>query len=106
MVGKQELRQQLNMDRTRPAVLIVGGGEGIGRVYDIAREIAQRVPQAQLIVVAGRNKELKQRLETVRGNLRAHGFVHNMPELMGAADILTHKRGPGTIMRHSLPGCQ
>ncbi|MCA9959131.1 MAG: glycosyltransferase [Anaerolineales bacterium] len=103
---KQELRQQLNMDRTRPAVLIVGGGEGIGRVYDIAREIAQRVPQAQLIVVAGRNKELKQRLENVAWEIPAHifGFVHNMPELMGAADILITKGGPGTISEAFIAG--
>ncbi|MCA9975497.1 MAG: glycosyltransferase, partial [Anaerolineales bacterium] len=75
-------------------------------MYDIAREIAQRVPQAQLIVVAGRNKELKQRLENVAWEIPAHifGFVHNMPELMGAADILITKGGPGTISEAFIAG--
>lgn len=103
---KQQLRQQLGMDMTRPAILIVGGGEGIGRVYDIARAVAQRVPQAQLVIVAGRNKELKQQLESVVWEIPAHihGFVNNMPELMGAADILITKGGPGTISEAFIAG--
>lgn len=96
---KVALRQQLDLPTNRPAALLMGGGEGIGRVYDIARAIAQQVDQAQLLIVAGRNKELKAQLEATAWEIptRIYGFVDFVPELMGAADVLITKAGPGTL---------
>lgn len=98
--------RQLGLEGERPCILIVGGGEGIGRVYEIAREIAQTAKQAQLIIVAGRNKQLKQKLEAVDWEIptKVYGFVQNMPELMGASDILVTKAGPGTISEAFIAG--
>lgn len=100
------LRERLGLDGERPCILIVGGGEGIGRVYDIARAIARSTVQAQLIIVAGRNKQLKKKLAAVTWEIptQIHGFVQNMPELMGAADILVTKAGPGTISEAFIAG--
>ncbi|MCB9419340.1 MAG: glycosyltransferase [Ardenticatenaceae bacterium] len=100
------LRARLDLDGERPCILIVGGGEGIGRVYDIARSVAQTVEQAQLIIVAGRNKHLKQKLEAIIWEIptQVYGFVQNMSELMGAADILVTKAGPGTISEAFIAG--
>ncbi|MBN1220752.1 MAG: glycosyltransferase [Anaerolineae bacterium] len=96
---KVHLRRKLGLDPNRPVVLLVGGGEGYGPVFDIARCIARRVTQAQLMIVAGRNKLLRRKLETVRWEITTtiFGFVDNMPELMGAADIFITKAGPGSI---------
>jgi 1,2-diacylglycerol 3-beta-galactosyltransferase len=96
---KHELRRRLNMDLDRPGVLIVGGGDGVGPMYEIARAIATRVPNAQLLVVAGRNSALKRKLESTLWEIPTHifGFVDNMPELMGASDLLITKAGPGTL---------
>jgi 1,2-diacylglycerol 3-beta-galactosyltransferase len=104
--GKATFRERLGLDGERPCILIIGGGEGIGRVYDIARAIAQTTDQAQLIIVAGRNKHLKQKLEAVAWGIptQVYGFVTNMPELMGAADILVTKAGPGTISEAFIAG--
>lgn len=104
--SKAATRQQLGMHPQRPAILIVGGGDGIGRVYDIARTIASHIPQAQLLIVAGRNKALKQKLESVTWELPTHilGFVDNMPDLMTAADILVTKAGPGTLSEAFISG--
>jgi 1,2-diacylglycerol 3-beta-galactosyltransferase len=103
---KGEGRKGVELDGERPCILIVGGGEGIGRVYDIARAIAQKVAQAQLIIVAGRNKHLKQKLEATAWEIptQVYGFVTNMPELMGAADILVTKAGPGTLSEAFISG--
>jgi 1,2-diacylglycerol 3-beta-galactosyltransferase len=103
---KQVLREQLKLVAERPCILIVGGGEGIGRVYEIARTIARMTAQAQLVIVAGRNKHLKQKLGNVAWEIptQVHGFVENMPELMGAADILVTKAGPGTISEAFIAG--
>jgi 1,2-diacylglycerol 3-beta-galactosyltransferase len=96
---KQAIRRKLGLDLNRPAVMVMGGGEGFGRIFEIARAVAQTVPQSQLLIVSGRNKGLKARLEAVAWEIPTcvYGFVHNMPELMRAADILITKAGPGTI---------
>lgn len=96
---KTDLRRKLGLDLERPAVLLVGGSEGYGPVFEIARCIAQRVPQAQLVIVAGHNKLLRKKLETVHWEIPTivSGFVENMPELMGAADVFITKAGPGSI---------
>lgn len=103
---KTALRKKLGLDLERQAVLVVGGGEGFGPVFEIARAIARQVPQAQLLVVTGRNSALKQKLQTVHWEIpaRIYGFVTNMPELMAAADVLVTKAGPGTISEAFIAG--
>jgi 1,2-diacylglycerol 3-beta-galactosyltransferase len=103
---KKRIREALGLELTRRTVLIVGGGEGSGRVFEIARAIAQTVPQAQLLVVSGRNRTLKEKLEAASWEIptRIYGFVDNMPELMTAADILVTKAGPGTISEAFIAG--
>jgi 1,2-diacylglycerol 3-beta-galactosyltransferase len=96
---KRELRRRLNIDLDRPTVLIVGGGDGVGPLYETARAIATRVHNAQLLVVAGRNPTLRRKLESTLWEIPTHvfGFVDNMPELMRASDLLITKAGPGTL---------
>lgn len=103
---KAALRGKLGLDLNRPVVLIAGGGEGFGPIYDITRTVAGQVSQAQLLVVCGRNKELKARLEAIDWPAPTHifGFVTNMPELMSAADILISKAGPGMISEAFIAG--
>jgi len=103
---KKSVRQKLGLDLNRPAVMIMGGGEGFGRVYDIARAVAGSVPQAQLLIISGRNKPLKAQLEAANWEIptRIYGFVDNVPELMGAADVLITKAGPGTISEAFVAG--
>ena len=93
------LRGKLGLDRNRPTVLVVGGGEGMGPVYQTARAIAIEVPNAQLIVVSGRNAGLKQKLDKTSWEIptQIYGFVTHMAELMGASDVLVTKAGPGTL---------
>lgn len=92
-------RHRLGLEVERPAVLITGGGEGDEQMYQVVLHLARSIPQAQLLVVAGRNETLKEKLERHPWEIpiRIYGFVNNMPELMSAADILLTKAGPGTI---------
>ncbi len=91
-------RRRLGLADGRRTILLMGGGDGVGRVYEVARTLAQ-VPHAQLLIVAGRNRTLKERLERVHWEIptRIYGFVDNIPDLMGAADVLVTKAGPGTL---------
>jgi len=62
------------MDPDLPAVLLIGGGEGMGPVEATARALAKRLggpgagnagPIGQLVIVCGRNKKLKEKLEAI-----------------------------------------
>lgn len=103
---KIALRQKLGLQIDQQTILLVSGGEGTGRVYEIAREISRNVRQAQLLIVTGRNQKLKRRLEETSWRIPTHiyGFVDNMPELMSAADVLITKAGPGTISEAFIAG--
>jgi len=103
---KHALRRRLNLDLQRPCALIVGGGDGVGPIYEIARAIATTASDVQLIVVAGRNVALRRRLECTTWEIptRVCGFVNNMPELMGASDLLITKAGPGTLAEAFIAG--
>ena len=101
---KPVLRQALGMHADLPAVLLVGGGEGFGRVADIAAQLAVRLREkgkaiGQLVVICGRNRKLVEKLNAQHWPvpMQVHGFVDNMPEWMTATDCIITKAGPGTI---------
>ncbi|MBC7237002.1 MAG: glycosyltransferase [Chloroflexi bacterium] len=96
---KAALRTRLGLDPERPCVLIVGGGDGVGPMYETACAFNKMLDTVQLIVIAGHNEALKRSLHEIEWQVSAqiHGFVHNMPELMQASDLLVTKAGPGTL---------
>jgi 1,2-diacylglycerol 3-beta-galactosyltransferase len=93
------LRAQLGWPLDRPLVLLVGGGEGMGPLFETARAIARSGTNAALAIVAGRNESLRRRLEQVAWEVptRVYGFEQRMPEMMRAATLLVTKAGPSTI---------
>ncbi len=101
-----ELRRSLGWGLDRPVVLLVGGGEGMGPLEQTAQALAQARLPISLVVIAGRNAGLKQRLETTRWPMPVYvyGFVRAMPDFMRAADILLTKAGPGTICEALIAG--
>lgn len=96
---RQELRRQLGWPEDLPMAVLVGGGEGMGPLEPTAHAIAEARLKMGLVVIAGRNQKLRQRLEAYPWPIPTYiyGFVRNMPDFMGAADILVTKAGPGTI---------
>lgn len=104
--GKAEARQQLGWQPDLPAVLLVGGGEGMGPIYKTARAINDRRLKCQLIVVAGHNKQLKADLEADDWNQPTiiYPFVKDMPTVMAATDVLVTKAGPATITEATIAG--
>lgn len=93
------LRTALGWPQDLPTILLVGGGEGMGPLEKTALAIAEARLPASLVVVAGRNQGLKERLEAQSWPMptRIYGFVREMPDFMRASDILVTKAGPGTI---------
>ncbi len=94
-----EVRRQLGWPVEIPMGVLVGGGEGMGPLEEIAQAVANSGLKMGLAVVAGRNQKLKERLEARHWPIPMfiYGFVRNMPDFMSAADVLLTKAGPGTV---------
>jgi 1,2-diacylglycerol 3-beta-galactosyltransferase len=106
LTDKASARRELGWDPELPAVLMVGGGEGMGPLFRTARAINDLNLKCQLVIIAGRNAGLKEKLEESEWNQPTHvyGFVQNMPVLMAAADVLVTKAGPATISEACIAG--
>ena len=93
-----QARENLGLDPDRFTLLVVGGAEGVGKIGRVVRVARQACPDAQVLVVCGRNRVLYRRLAAQADPLmRVYGFVENIWELMAAADVILTKAGPMTI---------
>lgn len=110
---KDELRKELGMDEDLPAVLLMGGGEGMGPIEATARALGNSLydenlgePVGQVLVICGRNKKLASRLLSIDWKIpvQVKGFVTKMEECMGACDCIITKAGPGTIAEAMIRG--
>ncbi len=92
-------RARLGWPQDLPVVVLVGGSEGMGPLKKTARAIARAGLSMALVVIAGRNQELKKDLEETNWPIPTYiyGFVREMPDFMQAADVLVTKAGPGTV---------
>ncbi|KAK6116972.1 hypothetical protein DH2020_049347 [Rehmannia glutinosa] len=86
--SKDELRKRLGMDEYLPAVLLMGGGEGMGPIEATARALADALYDQTHGEPLGQVK----------------GFVTKMEECMGACDCIITKAGPGTIAEAMIRG--
>jgi len=88
-------RQGLAGDR--PIVLQLSGGFGVGPIEDIFRSILTIEVPVEVVVVAGRNVEVKERLEQIsppeRHRVKILGFTDQIDELMAVADVVVSKPG-------------
>ncbi|MBF8257268.1 MAG: monogalactosyldiacylglycerol synthase family protein [Anaerolineales bacterium] len=96
---RARLRAELGWPQDRPMVLVVGGGEGMGPLFETACAIARSGVDAGLAIVTGRNENLRRRLEQVAWEIPTwvYGFEQRMPQMMQAATLLVTKAGPSTI---------
>ena len=96
---KSLLRKELGWPVDKPAVLLVGGGDGMGPLAETARAIDVSGLDVSQVIVCGRNKRLKASLEAQKwGNpTLIFGFTRDMPDFMRASDFIVTKAGPGTV---------
>ncbi|MBA0639125.1 hypothetical protein Goklo_022177 [Gossypium klotzschianum] len=110
---KIELRRELGMDEDLPAVLLMGGGEGMGPIEATARALEHALydenlgePLGQILVICGHNKRLASKLLSIDWKIpvQVKGFVTKMEECMGSCDCIITKAGPGTIAEAMIRG--
>ncbi len=103
--SKEIIRKELDMDYLPlPAVMLFGGGDGVGPMEEIAYEIDEKffvneVAKVQLVIMCGRNTALLERLQKRNWNIpvKINGFLENVAQWMNAVDIVVAKAGPGVI---------
>jgi len=106
---KRKLKEQLGLDPELPAILLMGGGLGMGPLESSLKTLGDSMDY-QLICVAGSNKTLHEKLSRVAQSLsclvKVYGFVENIHQLMAASDFMVGKAGGLTCaeaMAQALP---
>lgn len=98
---KLAVREKLGIDKNAFTVLLAEGGYGIGKMYEICKEVLARDLPVTLIPVCGKNRELYKKFLTMKSkgktDFRPMGLVDNMFELIVAADLFCGKSGASMI---------
>jgi len=89
------VRRRYGLRDDLPTVLVLGGGFGMGPMAEILVSLDTVEREFQIVVVAGRNVELRRELAAHDRRHPTHvlGFVSNMHELMTVADLIVSKPG-------------
>jgi processive 1,2-diacylglycerol beta-glucosyltransferase len=95
---KRAMREKHRLAVEGTIVLLSAGGFGVGPVEHAVTTLLELRHPAQIVVVCGRNDELRQRLAaraatTRAGALVVVGYTTEMDEYMAAAEVLVGKPG-------------
>ncbi|URA11026.1 MGDG synthase family glycosyltransferase [Thermospira aquatica] len=106
--AREELIQRYQLNPQYLTLLVVYGGEGIGKAYDFLPKIIEKKLPFNWLVVCGRNVSLQEKLkalsETSPYPIRVFGFVDNMHELIHVSDVVIGKAGPSVLFESLLLG--
>jgi processive 1,2-diacylglycerol beta-glucosyltransferase len=96
-----QTRTSLGLDRDKTTLLIMGGSLGMGEVKEVFKRLTKSSLHIQMIVVCGKNKKLKESIETLAPVSSKPsivlGYTEEIPRLMAASDLLITKPGGLTI---------
>jgi len=103
---KQISREQACLETevltSMPMVLVTSGAQARLRIKDTLLKLLKSPVSFQVVVVCGRNEEMKKELSKITGPsnhpLKVLGYVINMDVLMSAASVLVGKTGGPTII--------
>jgi processive 1,2-diacylglycerol beta-glucosyltransferase len=94
-----ECRARHGLGNDRPVVLQLAGGFGVGPVVQLFEGLLQVKRPMEVVMVAGKNAELKADLEkrcremSMPHKVHVLGFTDQIDELMAAADLVISKPG-------------
>ncbi len=94
-INAGEVRRRMGLRDDLPILLVLSGGFGMGPVAEILVEMDKVNAEFQIVVVSGRNTELRADLATrdYRHPVKVLGFADNMHELMNLASLVVTKPG-------------
>ncbi|MCL6558534.1 MAG: glycosyltransferase [Firmicutes bacterium] len=95
--NKEELKVRYGLETEVSTALIMGGGLGMGPLASAVKSLVESHVNCQLLVVAGANKSLYDKLRTIVPEMgckvKVFGYVDNIHELMEISDFMIGKAG-------------
>lgn len=97
---RRAMREKLGLHPERTILLLSAGGFGVGPLEHAVTSLLELRHPAEVVVICGRNAELRQHLGTLAAGrapganvLTVVGYTTEMDEYMAAADVLVGKPG-------------
>jgi UDP-N-acetylglucosamine:LPS N-acetylglucosamine transferase len=103
-----EARRALGLPQNGKVVLVSGGGWGVGDLAKAVDEALAVETVSVVAVLAGRNDDLRERLERRyedEPRCRVVGFTEQMSDWLAAGDALVHSTGGLTVLEAHVRGC-
>ncbi|MFH2138572.1 MAG: glycosyltransferase [Candidatus Omnitrophota bacterium] len=97
--SKDQLRDNLGLDKNLFTILVTSGGFGVGPIEKIVYSLDDMNIDLQILVICGKNNQMYDSLKARDFKKKAVvlGYVTNMDECMGAADMIVSKSGGLTV---------
>ncbi len=102
-VDRIAVRKRFGLDPDATTVLVSAGGEGVGPIEQLVRNLLAMQRPWQIVAIAGKSEKTRRRLEELSRQagklpggaprLCAVGFTTEMDQYMAAADLLVGKAG-------------
>lgn len=94
-------REELGLAEDAKVILLMGGGLGLGGIAASLKELEQVEMPLSLMVIAGRNEDLRRKVEAwgrdTHHEVRVWGYTDRVYALMAASDLLITKPGALTM---------
>ncbi len=102
-----EARRTLGLPESGRAVVVSGGGWGVGDIAGAVHEFTKVPEVSSIVCLAGHNDQLAAKLRLAFADeprVRIYGFTDKMPEILAAADVLVHSTGGVTCLEARAAG--
>jgi len=96
-----DAKREWGINPDKPLIVVTGGGLGARRLNETLLSISKKLQKsASVILLSGvaQYEELKEKLPKNNENFQLHAFTSEMPQLLGAADIVITRAGATTIL--------
>jgi len=88
----------------RTTILLNGGARGGGPLAAIHKTIRRGAPDADILVICGRNDVMRQRIDSLRDpGTKTFGFVHDIHRFIAGSDLVLTK--PGALSTYESLAC-
>jgi processive 1,2-diacylglycerol beta-glucosyltransferase len=95
------MRRLYKFEPGLPTILVSAGWFGVGPVEKMIQSLLKMKRRAQVIVICGKNKALKEKVEKIIKNIpaglsvrfRSVGYTNQMDSYMAASDLILGKTG-------------
>lgn len=100
---RSEVLNELGLDPDKKTVLLMGGSFGAGNIKGAFEDLLEIDRDIQILVIAGRNRSLKEYLDNYVSNrddcknVKVVGFTNNMNDILSSVDLLVTKPGGLTV---------